>query len=498
MADVFWSYWDASVRFGLLALALILLAPLLRRWITPKILCWAWAILMIRLFLPLALPFSGSIFNLSEKLQPSTWANALRSGIVDAGLGETILPVFRDQDALVISKYIGFSWENLLLLVWIAGIVGLLIGLVVNIIRLNRFFTRAEKHTSGRLYEVFRKTRRHYGIHANVPLLVSDDVKTPGIAGIFNPRVVIPRICAKELSDSDLRCVLLHELAHYRRGDLFLHHLLLLVCFIHWFNPLVWLVLRNFKISMEQACDSDVVESECAETQQYGFTLLQVMRRSRARYGSPAGALCLLGNRKNGAMKDRIRLIARPRRWNPVFGLLGLGIFGASFVFALTGEQAVQNEAERLFKLTKFPGSTIFLLGESVAFEQIQTEAAVQEDGDELLVSPGSWIQDADISKYRGQDIVVRVTYRETEEALSDFWLSVRDQYGREITTARAPIERETGNDQNVMDFPLALSNSATEMVYGLNSSPPMAVWIESVDFVSESRERASNRFGDL
>ncbi len=99
------------------------------------------------------------------------------------------------------------------------------------------------------------------GIYANVPLLVSDSVKTPGIAGVFNPRIIVPRQCAEKLSEQELRCVLMHELTHYRRGDLFLHHALLLLCYIHWYNPLAWLVLKQFKDEMEKACDLEVVDS---------------------------------------------------------------------------------------------------------------------------------------------------------------------------------------------------------------------------------------------
>src|SRR5690606_38489420 len=111
-------------------------------------------------------------------------------------------------------------------------------------------------------------------------------------------------------------------------GDLFLHHLLLVISFLHWYNPMVWLVFRQFKISMEQACDADVVNTECITTvRQYGLTLLRVLERSRCTPGSPAGALCLLGNRKSSAIKNRIHLIVNPCRPGPALLALGLGLF---------------------------------------------------------------------------------------------------------------------------------------------------------------------------
>lgn len=488
MADVFWAYWDASVRFGLLALMLLIATPLLKRWLSPKLICWAWAILILRLSLPLALPFSGSIFNLSEQLQPSTWTDALRSGVVDVGWGETIIPKFRDEDELVKATLVGFSWEDVLLVIWIAGIAVLGTNLVVNAVRLHRFFGRAERRNSDRLYEIFKDTRRRYGIHSNVPLLISDDVKTPGIAGIFNPRIVLPRVCAEELSESELRCVFLHELTHFRRGDLFLHHFLLLICFVHWFNPLVWLVFREFKISMEQACDADVVDSECIETvQEYGLTLLQVMRRSRVAHASPAGALCLLGNRKSNALKNRIRLIAQPRRCNPLFVVLGLSVFGVSFVFALTGETAVDDDAERLFKLTRFSGQALFMAQTSLEREVDKQSPWYDLADPESISSPPSWVQDIDVSEHKGQEIVVRIQYRSDEaNDLVDFWLHVKNARGQIIATARKPDETKAKwrEGLRVLEIAINLSESAEEIAYGMTSAGPTGVRVESLDFV--------------
>ncbi len=39
MADLFWACWDVSIRFGLLALLLLALSPLLKRVIGPRLLC---------------------------------------------------------------------------------------------------------------------------------------------------------------------------------------------------------------------------------------------------------------------------------------------------------------------------------------------------------------------------------------------------------------------------------------------------------------------------
>ena len=487
MADLFWSYWDASVRFGLLALVLLAVTPFLKRWISPKLLCWAWALLILRLALPLALPFSGSIFNLSESLQPSTWTEVLRNGVVDAGWGETILPKLRTDEEKVISDLVGFSWEKALVLVWVCGMLFLFARLVFNAFRLRRFFNRAERRDSGRLHEIFKQTRQRFGIYANVPLLVSSDVKTPGIAGIYNPRIVLPRVCAKELSDSELRCVFLHELTHYRRGDLFLHHLLLLICFVHWYNPLVWLVFREFKNSMEQACDADVVESECLETvQQYGFTLLQVMQRSRVRFASPAGALCLLGNRRSSALKERIHLIASPRRRNPILLALGLGVFGLSFVYAITGEQVVEREAERLLRLTRFSGPILFIAHSSADNydEQLRRQMAYNTTE---VASPQSWVQEVNVAEHQGKEVTVRLSYSATDpQERQLFWMNVLNRDGLVIASSSLSPPGNKETSFRMIEVPITLTKNAHAIVYGLSSSGDGGLWVDSLEMTAD------------
>ncbi len=486
-ADLFWSYWDASVRFALLSLVLLLLVPVLKRWISPKLLCWAWALLLLRLCIPMAVPFSGSIFNLSEKLQPSNWVDALRSGVVDAGWGETILPSLRTQDDWVRSSLIGFSWEHALVLLWVLGALLLAAGLVVNAVRLHRFFSRAERIGEGRLYEIFKDTRRRFGIHANVPLLLSDDVQTPGIAGIFNPRVVLPRSCAAELSDEEVRCVLLHELTHFRRGDLFLHHLLLLICFVHWYNPLVWLVFRQFKISMEQACDADVVDTESITTvRQYGLTLVKVMERARGSFVSPAGALCLLGNGNSGALRERIQLIVTPHRAGPLFLTVGLALFGASFVYAITGEGEMEREGARLFSLTRFANPLFPDAGGRWSGNLPDGNFTLVYDLNSPVVLR-SWVQDVDVSEFRGQDMLVRLVYRAPRG--ESVWVHLKDGDGMVIASSRQPIE--SGLDESrVFEASMRFPDSARELEYGMSSGGDPGVRLESFELVSRAAVR--------
>lgn|GEM_PF-671871 len=466
MADLFWAYWDATIRFALLAALLLALTPLLKRMVSPRLLCWAWAILLLRLALPFSLPFSGSIFNAHEKLQPSTWTETIRRGVVNAGIGETIIPSLRDEDQKVIASRIPISWETALMVIWILGVGVMTLRLLKNVSELSRFFSKANRYDSGPLYELFKDTRQRMGVYANVPLLVSDDVKTPGIAGVFNPRIVIPKKCAEQLNERELRCVFMHELTHYRRGDLFLHHALLLLCYLHWYNPLAWLVLKQFKDEMEKACDLEVVDSVCVSSvQEYGYTLLQVLQFSRGAHYSPGGALSLLGSRKTGALKERISLIAGKRRPNAYLTCAGLAISGSSFVFAMTGEIDQKKEAERLAKLTRLAGP---FGDERIDPTEGDSEEAEGVADFELTEDSREWTRVVDASRYAGSRLRVRARARfDARLGSVELWANASDVNG--IKMAEGALDLHPSTESGTFSFEIEIPKRAAKLSYGLS-----------------------------
>lgn len=480
MADLFWAYWDATIRFALLATLLLVLAPMLKRMISPRLLCWAWAALLLRLALPFSLPFSGSIFNAHEKLQPSTWTETIRRGVVNAGIGETIIPSLRDEDHKVIATKIPISWETALMVLWLLGVGFTSLRLLKNVSELSRFFSRAIRYDSGPLYRLFKDTRQRMGVYANVPLLVSDDVKTPGIAGVFNPRIVIPKKCAERLSEQELRCVFMHELTHYRRGDLFLHHALLLLCYLHWYNPLAWLVLKQFKDEMEKACDLEVVDSVCVRSvQEYGYTLLQVLQFSRGAHYSPGGALSLLGSRKSGALKERIALIAGKRRPNAYLTCAGLAIFGSSFVFAMTGEIDQKKEAERLVKLTRLAGP--------FGFEKANSGEIDSEEPDEIAAfslneESREWTRVVDASRFVGSRLRIRARANfDARYGSVELWANASDV--NDVKLVEDSLDLHPTSEEGSFSFEIRIPNQAAKLSYGLSFRGMGSVLVDELEF---------------
>lgn len=69
-----------------------------------------------------------------------------------------------------------------------------------------------------------------------------------------------------------------HELTHYRRRDVWRKALALLANAVHWFNPLMWWMVRRVEYDLELACDDAVLQDRGqAGRAVYGRTVLDTL-----------------------------------------------------------------------------------------------------------------------------------------------------------------------------------------------------------------------------
>lgn len=113
------------------------------------------------------------------------------------------------------------------------------------------------------------------GIRRTVTLLTHPEKTIPLVWGIFRPRLMLPA-AARQWSNDQLRSVLLHELAHLKRGDTIALLLTQLACAVHWFNPCVWAAAWRIGFERERACD-DLVLAKGVRASAYASHLLEIV-----------------------------------------------------------------------------------------------------------------------------------------------------------------------------------------------------------------------------
>ena len=138
-------------------------------------------------------------------------------------------------------------------------------------------------------------------------LRLSTSDHSPAVWGLLRPVIVLPAALAQSLDASALRDVLLHELIHIRRRDLWLNLPQALAQVIWWWNPLIWLANARIRFLREQAVDQEVMlipREDSAPT--YPETLVAVARYCSARSLLALNLVGILESRRD--LRSRIDL----------------------------------------------------------------------------------------------------------------------------------------------------------------------------------------------
>ena len=162
--------------------------------------------------------------------------------------------------------------------------------------------------TNLRFARALRRSRRPVDTACGkLRVYVSPLVDTPCLFGLFRPAVYVTEEALQ--NETVLRHVLAHEETHYRHGD-HLWAVLRGVCLaLHWYNPLVWLAAALSRRDAELACDEGALRRLGEEQRTaYGETLIALT------CGHRKGELLLTATTMTGSKKslrERIALIAK-------------------------------------------------------------------------------------------------------------------------------------------------------------------------------------------
>jgi beta-lactamase regulating signal transducer with metallopeptidase domain len=74
-----------------------------------------------------------------------------------------------------------------------------------------------------------------------IPVSFDSRQLAPAVAGVLNPRILLPTGIDRLLDRQELNAVLLHEVAHAKRRDNLIRLLYEVTLCVLWFHPLIWL-----------------------------------------------------------------------------------------------------------------------------------------------------------------------------------------------------------------------------------------------------------------
>lgn len=95
----------------------------------------------------------------------------------------------------------------------------------------------------------------------------------PMVVGLLRPCILIPRALVGTLAPDSLRDVLRHEIAHIRRGDLWLVAALRGALAVFWWSPFLRWINARLELAREMACDARAAQG-CDARTDYADSLL--------------------------------------------------------------------------------------------------------------------------------------------------------------------------------------------------------------------------------
>jgi RND family efflux transporter MFP subunit len=229
----------------------------------------------------------------------------------------------------------GRDWSAAIFLAYGAVVAILMARLALSLLAVERLRRASPAVPEPRWVQALDRWQGRLGLARRVWLARSPRISVPVVVGWRRPAIVLPETLVESASAATIDAVLLHELAHVRRGDYAWNVLLRLVQALYWPHPLVWLIGRLIAGVREQACD-DLCVAWLGGATAYCATLLEVtaglFRRPRESLGLAMTRSTKLGRRlaslarSPGAPRCMLRAPARGAIVVAVlaaFGLLG-------------------------------------------------------------------------------------------------------------------------------------------------------------------------------
>lgn len=229
-----------SLAGGALCLLLLCCKPVTTRLFSARWHYYVWLAALLAFVLPVSI-------RLPAKAPEAASLPPLQMAVEQAVQG--MAPAPSGQEAAF------HSWLWLVPYLWLGGALLFFLGGVGSYLRFLRLVKQHSRETGCPALEQLKKQA---GIRGKIRVRTTGLMNAPLLTGIFCPTLLLP----ENLPEGEgLRYILLHELTHYKRRDLWIKWFALAVNALHFFNPLAYLAVRQLGEACEISCDITVTKN---------------------------------------------------------------------------------------------------------------------------------------------------------------------------------------------------------------------------------------------
>lgn len=284
-------------------IAAVMLARLILARAPKKYSYFLWSLVALRLCVPFSISTGFSIFGIKNLFSGGNAQTVITDPVPQTIVPDT-MPGIGTQDVIarpgndpVISVSSGITLTQVLVAVWLCGIIAMLVYGITSYVLIKRRMTTATR------------------LEGNV--FCSENVLSPFALGFIRPKIYIPY----GLDDVIREKIIAHEKYHIRRLDHLAKPFAFLLLAVHWFNPLCWLAFNRMSLDMEMSCDEKLLRAQGDEEMKKIYTKALLSFASNRRFPAPGP----VNFNESGNAKKRISNslnYKKPRVWVSVLAYL--------------------------------------------------------------------------------------------------------------------------------------------------------------------------------
>ena len=337
-----------SLSAAVMIAAIVILRALLIDRLPKTTFLILWAVVLLRLLVPVSVPSAWSVYSLLQPKQqsiqtvqeestvlpqvepvvsqPSAITTEPVTPAVDSAAGEaeeiTTAPTQQPSAAPTVQQStpteqppqaeektkpaISLPVEPSAL-IWGVGAAALGLYFVVGYWRATREFDMSLPVEHPFCGEWLRRQKEKMPLRRQIRIRQFDRIGTPLTYGVRRPTILLPNQTLEE-QPKTLTYILTHEYVHIRRFDCVSKLLLSAALCLHWFNPLVWVMYVLANRDLELSCDEMVLRLLGIENRSaYAMALLE-MEEKRSGFGALYSAF------GKNAIEERIGAIMKMKK----------------------------------------------------------------------------------------------------------------------------------------------------------------------------------------
>ena len=296
MYQVFYNILYLSIIGSILAIIVLILRKTFDKKISPTWKFAMWFLFLISLFVP---------FRFTIESQNS------HEFLISSGI---------DKIELTKENLIANESGKIFVYIWISAMAIIFLYYIITSFVMRKRIGKEEVKDK-KILKILENCKKQMEVKKEIKLIKQDYKKVPCIYGLFNTKILVTDEVL-EKDEESLKYIFMHELAHFKRCDLILNKLLILITTIHWFNPIIWFCFKQIRQDMELKADEMVLNKiEKDEEKEYAKTLVRLLPISKEEK-EPVKLLCVTDGKKN--MERRIKMIKLSDKFKEYKALIGI------------------------------------------------------------------------------------------------------------------------------------------------------------------------------